>query len=281
LAGARNAQDPDMRSIWSGSIAFGLVSVPVRMESAVKEHKLQFHFVHEPDGGRIGYQKVCKAEDKLVPDDEIVKAFELEKEKWVYLTDEDFESAELGKVQRTIDIQAFVPQEEIDPIYFEKTFYVTPQENGEKPYALLARALEETGLVAVATFVMRDREHLACLRVRDGILQLERMHFADEVRPTKGLAPKGVRVAKTELDMAVKLVKQVSGSFDPKRFKDTYRDKLCRIIRAKEKGETVEVAEEAAESAEPIDLMAALKESVAAASKSKPKRGRRRAKKAA
>jgi len=126
---------------------------------------------------------------------------------------------------------------------------------------------------------MRDREHLACLRVRGGVIQLERMHFADEVRPTKGLAPKGVRVAKTELDMAVKLVKQVSGTFDPKRFKDTYRDRLLQIIRAKEQGKTVEVAEEVAE--EPVDLMAALRESVAAARKSKPKRGRRRAKKAA
>jgi Ku protein len=276
-----NVQDLEMRAIWSGSIAFGLVSVPVRMQSAVKEHKLEFHFVHEPDGGRIGYQKVCKAEDKPVPDDEIVKAFELEKEKWVYLTDEDFESAELDKVQRTIDIQAFVPQEEIDPIFFERTFYLTPQDSGEKPYALLARALEKTGLVAVATFVMRDREHLACLRVRDGVIQLERMHFADEVRPTKGLAPKGVRVAKTELDMAVNLVEQVSGTFDPKRFKDTYRDRLLQLIRAKEKGETVEVAEEVAEAEEPVDLMAALRESVAAARKSKPKRGRRRAKKAA
>ena len=191
LSLARNVQDLEMRAIWSGSIAFGLVNVPVRMESAVKEHKLHFHYLHEPDAGRIGYQKVCKKEDdRPVPDEEIVKAFEIRKNKWVFLTDEDFKSAALDEAQRTIDIQAFVPQEEIDPIYFERTFYLGPQDGGEKTYALLARAMEESGLVAVATFVMRDRQHLACLRVRDGAIHLERMHFADEIRPAKDLDPR-------------------------------------------------------------------------------------------
>lgn len=185
------------RAIWSGTIAFGLVSIPVRMESAVEEHTLHFNYVHEPDGGRIGYQKVCKAEDRPVPDDEVVKAFEIRKGKWVYLSDEDFESAQLEQRGRTIDIQAFVARDEIDPIFFERTYYLTPQEGGEKLYALLARAMEESELVAVATFVMREREHLACLRVRERVITLERMHFADEVRPAKDLAPKGVRVART------------------------------------------------------------------------------------
>ena len=177
-----------MRSIWSGAIAFGLVSVPVRMASAVEEYKLHFNYVHEPDGGRIGYQKVCKAEDRSPsPEDEIVKAFEVKKGKWIYLEDEDFESAALEKAQRTIDIQAFVQEDQIDPVFFERSFFLTPQDGGEKVYALLARAMEETGLVAVATFVMRDRQYLACLRVRERVIQLERMHFADEIRPAKGL----------------------------------------------------------------------------------------------
>ena len=270
-----------MRPIWSGAIAFGLVSVPVRMESAVEEHKLHFNYVHEPDGGRIGYQKVCKAEDeKPVPEDEIVKAFEVKKGKWVYLEDEDFDSAALDKAQKTIDIQAFVSEDEIDPVYFERSYFLTPQDGSEKVYALLARAMEETGLAAVATFVMRDRQHLACLRVRDRAIQLERMHFADEIRPTKGIAPKGSRVAKDDLDMAIQLVRRLEGDFEPKRYKDTYRDELMKIIRAKERGETVEVAEEEPEAEEPIDLMAALRESVEAARKSRPKR-KRRARKAA
>jgi DNA end-binding protein Ku len=260
------------RAIWSGTIAFGLVSVPVRMESAVEEHKLHFNLVHEKDGGRIGYQKICKKEDKPVDEDEVVKAFEIRKGKWVYLEDEDFEAAQLDKVQKTIDIRAFVEQEEIDPIYFERTYYLAPKDGGEKVYALLARTMDESGLVAVATFVMRERQHLACLRVRDGVITLERMHFADEIRPAKGLAPKGVRLAKEELKMASQLVQGFTGSFEPKKFKDTYRDTLCEVIKAKEKGKTVEVAEEEQPEA-PIDLMEALRESVKA---SKQNRGKAR-----
>jgi DNA end-binding protein Ku len=249
------------RAIWSGSIAFGLVSVPVRMESAVEEHTLHFNYVHEPDGGRIGYQKVCKSEDKPVPDDEIVKAFEVKKGKWVYLDDEDFDAAAL-EGHKTIDIQAFVESGEIDPIYFERTYYLAPRDGGEKVYALLARAMDESGLVAVATFVMRDREHLACLRVRDRVITLERMHFADEIRPAKDLAPKGVRFAKEELEMAAQLVDRFAGSFRPEQFKDTYRNSLMKVIRAKERGKTVEVAETEEPDA-PIDLMEALRASVA------------------
>jgi DNA end-binding protein Ku len=264
------------RAIWSGSIAFGLVSVPVRMTSAVTEHTLHFHYVHEPDGSRIGYEKVCKAEGKPVGDDEIVKAFEVEKGEWVYLSDEDFEAAELEAAPRTIDIQAFVAGEEIDPVFFERSYLLTPQEGGEKVYALLARALAETGLVAVATFVMRERQHLACLRVREGVIQLERMHFADEIRPAKGLAPKGVRVGKEELAMAVELVRRFEGAFEPERFRDTYRDALWEVIRAKQRGETVAVAEEEREPEAPVDLLAALRESVEAAGKAR--RGKAKAK---
>ena len=241
------------RAIWSGTIAFGLVSIPVRMESAVEEHTLHFNYVHEPDGGRIGYQKVCKKEERPVPDDEVVKAFEVKKGKWVYLADEDFESAALEEARKTIDIHAFVPRDEIDPIFFERTYYLAPQEGGEKVYALLGRAMEEAGLVAVATFVMREREHLACLRVRDRVLTLERMHFADEIRPAKDLAPKGVRLGKDELRMAAQLVDRYAGKFRPDRFKDTYRDALLKAIKAKERGETVSVAEPE-EPEEPVDL---------------------------
>jgi DNA end-binding protein Ku len=272
----------EMRPIWSGSIAFGLVSVPVRMESAVEEQKLHFNYVHEPDGGRIGYQKVCKAEDdEPVPDDEIVKAFEVKKGKWVYLDDEDFESAALDKTQRTIDIHAFVSEDEIDPVFFERSYFLRPQDGSEKVYALLARALEETGLAAVATFVMRDRQHLACLRVRERAIQLERMHFADEIRPAKGIAPKGQRVARDDLDLAIELVRRLEGEFEPERYKDTYRDALMKIIRAKERGKTVEVAEEEPEDEGPVDLLAALRESVEAAGKGRRRKAKSRSRKAA
>lgn len=261
------------RAIWSGSISFGLVSVPVRMTSAVSEHKLHFNYVHEPDGSPIGYEKVCKKEGKPVDDDEIVKAFEIEKGEWVYMTGEDFEAAAVDQGAKTIDILAFVPYEEIDPVFFERTYYLEPQEGGEKVYALLARALEDSGLVGVAKLVMRDRQHLACLRIREGVITVERMHFADEIRPTKGLAPERAKLAKQELAMAKQLVEQFSGSFEPESFRDTYRDTLCEIIRAKQRGETV-AAPDAPEAEEPVDLLTALRASIDAAKEGRPAKRR-------
>jgi DNA end-binding protein Ku len=256
------------RAIWTGSIAFGLVNVPVRMYSAVEEHTIHFNFVHAPDGSRIGYEKICKAEDKPVPDDEIVKAFEYEKGEWVYMTDEDFEAA-AAENHRTIDIRAFVPFEDIDPIYFERTYYLGPEENGERVYSLLSRAMDDSGLAGVAKWVMRDRQNLGLLRVRDGAIVLERMHFADEIRSTEGIAPGDVKLDKSELEMAAQLIEQYSGKFKPEEYRDTYRDALCEIIEAKRKGEEVRVEAEPEPEA-PTDLMAALRASVEAA------RGRRR-----
>jgi DNA end-binding protein Ku len=251
------------RALWTGTISFGLVNVPVRMYSAVQPHDLHFNLVHEPDGSRIGYEKVCKKEEKQVAEDEIVKAFEWEKGEWVYLTDEDFAAAE-AKGDRTIDISDFVPYDEIDPIFFERTFYLGPQEGGERVYALFAKALETSGLSGVAKFVMRDRQRLGALRVRDGVITLERMYFADEVRPTEELAPSGVRVAKRELEMATELIDRFSGSWDPKKYKDTYREALLAIIKQKREGKEVHV-EQAPQPEEPVDLMDALRASLEAA----------------
>jgi DNA end-binding protein Ku len=255
------------RSIWTGSISFGLVSVPVRMYSAVEEHTLHFNYVHAPDGSRIGYEKICKAEDKPVPDDEIVKAFEYEKGEWVYMADEDFEAA-AAENHRTIDIRAFVPFDEVDPIFFERTYYLGPAQDGERVYALLANAMESSRLAGVAKWVMRDRQNLGLLRIREGVITLERMHFADEIRSAEEFAPKDAKVEKRELDMAAQLIEQYTGAFDPSEYRDTYRDALCEIIKAKRKGEEVRVEAEPEPEA-PTDLMEALRASVEAA------RGRR------
>jgi DNA end-binding protein Ku len=258
------------RALWTGSISFGLVNVPVRLYSATRDHDLHFHYVHEPDGSRIGYEKVCKAEGKPVPDDEIVKAFEWEKGEWVYMSDEDFEAVAV-EGSRSIEITDFVPHDEIDPIFFEKTYYAGPEEGGERVYALLAKTLEKSGLVAIAKFVMRDRQHLACLRVRDGVITLERMHFADEVLPPDELAPKGVRVNAKELDMATQLVERFSGSWKPDSYDDTYREQLCDLIKAKRKGEEIHVEREPEED-EPADLMEALRASLESTGGSKQRR---------
>ena len=255
------------RAIWSGTISFGLVSVPVRMYSAIDERDVHFHLIHEPDGGRIGYQKVCKAENEPVPDDEIVKAYEVSEDELVVVTDEDFAAVKAEGV-KTIDICDFVPYEEIDPIYFERTYFLGPQEGGEKVYSLLREAMEETELAAIGKYVMRDKQQLGCLRIREGVITLEKMFFHDEIRPVDELAPRKAKVGKTELDMAVSLIDQFKSSFDPERYHDTYREALLDLIKAKQKGQTIE-AVPAAEDEEPADLLAALKASVEAAKKGK------------
>ena len=185
------------RAIWSGTISFGLVSVPVKMYSAIDEADLHFHLIHEPDNGRIGYQKNCKTEEEPVPD------------------------------------------EEIDPIYFERTFYLGPQDGGEKVYTLLRQAMEETGLAAIGKYVMRDKQHLGCLRIREGVITLERLFFHDEIRPTKGIAPRKSKVPDAELKMATALIGQFKTHFEPERYEDTYRAALMKVIKAKQKGETI------------------------------------------
>jgi DNA end-binding protein Ku len=251
------------RALWSGTISFGLVTVPVRLYSAIQDHTLHFHFVHAKDNSRIGYEKICKEEGRPVPDSEIVRAFEYEKGEYVYLSDEDFDAAKVEGF-KTIEIRDFVPWEQVDPILFRHSYYVGADEGGEKVYALLRRAMEESGLAAIAKFVMRDRQHLGCLRVRDGVLTLEQMYFADEVRAADDLRPAEVEVDDRELAMAQQLIANFEGEFQPEKYRDTYRDTLCEIIKAKREGEEVHVAEHAEPEA-PTDLMAALRASIAAA----------------
>jgi DNA end-binding protein Ku len=247
------------RAIWSGNIAFGLVNVPVRMYSAIDEQDVRFHYLHVKDDSRIGYEKVCKKEGKPVPDDEIVKAYELRDGEYVYVTDEDFEAAQ-PESYKSIDIRDFVPYDEIDPIYFERTYYLGPADGSEKAYALLLRAMEDAGLAAIASYVMRDRQQLGCLRAREGVITLEKMYFADEIRPVEGIRPRKVSVGKAELRMAGDLIDKFTGTFDPTQYEDTYREALLDLIRRKQKGEIHTEPEPVEE--EPSDLLSALKASV-------------------
>jgi DNA end-binding protein Ku len=248
------------RALWSGSIVFGLVNAPVRMYSAVAEHKLHFHYLHRKDDSPIGYQKVCKKEGKPVPDDEIVKAFEYEKGEFVYMEDEDFEAARI-EGYRTIDVCDFVPYGDIDPIFFAKTYYVGPEEGAEHVYSLLARAMEDSGLAAVAKFVMRDQQHLGVLRVREGVITLEQLYFADEVQPIDELREARTKVDRRELDMAKRLIDSFTSDWEPERYHDTTRDALMAVIEKKRKGEEVHVGAEVDEEEVP-DLMTALRRSI-------------------
>ena len=266
------------RAIWSGSIAFGLVNAPVKMYSAIDENDLELHLVHEKDGSPIGYQKVCKKEGKEVPADEIVKAYEVSDGEHVYLTDEDFRAAEENGY-RTIEVLDFVPHDEIDPITFQRTYYLGPAEGAEKVYALLLKAMEQAELSAVAQYVFHDRQQLGALRVRDGVITLENMYFADEIRPTKGVVPgRRPRVDKRELEMAMTLIERFTTSFDHSRYEDEYRARLLKVIGRKRKGDDVHPAPQEEREA-PSDLLAALRESVNAAKRtSRAKNGRKAAK---
>jgi DNA end-binding protein Ku len=248
------------RAIWKGSISFGLVNAPVAMYAAVSERTLHFHLVHKTDMAPIGYEKTCKRHKKPVPDKEIARAFDL-KGKTVLLDDSDFEAART-EGYHAITVLDFVPLDQIDPIYFERTYFLGPADEGaEHVYALLAKALEQSGLAAVCSYVFHQREHLGCLRSRDGVLLLEKLYFADEVRSHKEHRPGGQRIDRRELQMAQDLIDRMAGDFDISRYKDRYRQQLMGVIRKKARGQRIEVPDAPKTEAAP-DLMEALRASL-------------------
>ena len=266
-----------MRAIWSGTISFGLVSVPVKMFSATESKELRFHFLHTKDLQPIGYDKVRKDTGKKVDPDDIVRGFEIEKGRYVPLEDEDLDRLDI-ELTHSIDICDFVDLDEIDPIYFRKAYYLRPDDGAEKPYRLLVRALDETGKVGIAKVVIRNKQHLAALRAHDGALVLETMYYADEVRKPEKVNG-NARVQKAEVDMAKSLVENLSAPFKPEKYDDPYRKELLALIRQKAKGAKLPEPQEE-EEAEVVDLMAALRESVEKTQKKKPRK-RARAKKSA
>ena len=249
-----------MRPIWSGTISFGLVSVPVKMYAATESKELKFHFLHKDDLMPIGYDKVRKDTGEHVDPEDVVRGFEIEKGRYVELTDEDIDRLDI-ELTHSIDICDFVDLDEIDPIYFRKAYYLVPEEGAEKPYRLLAEALDQTGKVAIAKVVIRKKQHLAALRPYEGTILLETMYFADEVRKPESVDTKG-QLRKAEVDMAKSLVQNLSAKFDPSKYDDTYRKELLELLRAKEATGVVPEPKETGEEAEVVDLMQALRESV-------------------
>ena len=255
-----------MRSIWKGAISFGLVSIPVKLYSATEERDIAFHQVHREDGGRIRYKRVCQIDGEEVPYSDIAKGYELPSGEVVVLTDDDFADLPLT-TSRAIDVLEFVPLEQVDPIYFAKSYYLEPEGAGSKPYVLLREALEQSGRVALVKVALRQRETLATLRVRDGVFVLEMMLWPDEIRePSFGFLDEDIEVRQQELQMAQSLIETLSGDFNPEQYGDNYREALQALIEAKVEGrEVVAPAEPAAETGTVVDLMAALRASVEAA----------------
>jgi DNA end-binding protein Ku len=254
------------RAIWKGAISFGLVTIPIRVHTAVEEKSFKFNQLHEKDQGRIKYKRTCSVDGEEVPFDEIVRGYEYEKDHYVVLTDEDIDRG-LSNV-RTIDIQKFVDASEIDPIYWQRSYYLAPDGTpGLKAYKLLSKALKDDNRVAVAKVAFRDKEHLATLRVRDGVFVLETMYWPDEIRDAEfEELDEDVKIGSAELQMAKSLIDNMTGDFDPEEFKDEYREKLESLVSKKVEGEEIAVVEETG-TAKVLDLIEALKASVAQSEK--------------
>jgi len=252
-----------MRSIWRGAVSFGLVSIGVKLYSATEDKDIRFHQVHATDGGRIKYQRVCSIDGEPVEYSEIAKGYELPDGQLVILTDEDFDELPLS-TRREIDVLEFVDGDQIDPIHFEKTYYLEPDGPATRPYVLLRDALENAGQVAITKISIRQRESLAALRVREGVLVLHTMRWPDEIRrPDFAFLDEDVTTRPQELQMAEALISSMSGEFDPGEFTDDYTAAMTQLLEAKQSGGEVQPLPETAEpGAAVVDLMSALRRSV-------------------
>jgi DNA end-binding protein Ku len=254
------------RAMWKGAISFGLVTIPVSVYPATEEKTLRFNQLHDEDGGRIRYKRVCEKDGEEVSFEHIVKGYEVEKDRYVVLTDEDFDAVPVAS-SRAIDIVQFVEFDEIDPVMFKKSYYLVPEETGAKAYSLLREAMKEDDRVGIAKVSFRDKEHIAALRFKDDAFVLETMFWPDEIREADfGGVDVDQDVRDNELTMARQLIDSLTSEWNPDEFSDAYRDALLQIVEAKLNGQEIEVVE-AEPAAKVVDLMEALKASVAAAKK--------------
>jgi len=250
------------RSIWNGSISFGLVNVPVQLYSAVQPKDVRFHEFQAGTGARIKHKRVSERSGREVDYSDIEKGYETSRGKYVMLTQEELESVDPGK-SRTIDIEDFVELAEIDPIYFDKPYYLAPQKGAEKPYALLCEAMARRERVAIARFVMRTKQYLAAVRAADKVLVLETLYFADEIRdPNELNIPRRTKVADRERRIAEQLIDSLTIEWKPERYEDTYRERVLDLVRRKGKGHQIEVEQPQREEAEVVDLVEALQRSL-------------------
>src|SRR3954451_4311420 len=252
-----------MRSIWRGAVSFGLVSIGVKLYSATEDKDIRFHQVHATDGGRVKYKRVCSIDGDEVEYGDIAKGYELPDGQVVVLTDEDFEELPLS-TRREVEVLEFVDQDEIDPIMFEKTYYLEPEGPAARPYVLLRDALENAGQVAITKIAIRQRESLAALRVRDGILVLHTMRWPDEIRrPDFAFLDEDISVRPQELKMAEALIGSMTGAFDHTEFTDDYREAMTALLEAKQSGGEVQTVPELEDTGGAVvDLMSALRRSV-------------------
>jgi DNA end-binding protein Ku len=262
-----------MRAIWKGNISFALVSIPISLFSATRRNELSFHYLHKKDMSSVSYKRFCDAEGTEVPWEELTRGYEYEKDQYIEITDEDLDKADV-ELTKTIQIQEFVQEEEIDPVYFDKPYYLEPQKSGERAYALMRDALAQSKKVGIAKVVLKSREHLAAVKTVGNMMTLQTMRFAHEIVDASSLnLPAKADISKKEMDLANTLIDSMSDKFEPKRYKDDYYDKVMAIIQMKISG----VVPQAPTPEEPgpakvVDLMEVLKQSLNETKKAKAAR---------
>jgi len=248
------------RSLWSGSISFGLIYIPVKLFGAVRHREVHFHNVHAKDGARIREQRVCETEKKVVPYEQVAKGYQLSKSKVVTITQAELDAAD-PKASRTLSIHDFVDLESIDPIYYQSTYYVEPDADARKSFVLFRDAMQATGKVAIVSFVMRQNQYIAVLRPLGNAILLTTMLYADEILPG-GKGGAGVKPTAKEKQLAERLVTQLSGSFKPTKYKDTHRARVLALVKRKSKGERIKPVKVARERTQVEHLLRQLEESV-------------------
>ena len=262
-----------MRAIWKGHISFALVTIPISLFSATKRNELSFHYLHKKDLSPVSYKRFCDTENSEVPWEEITRGYEYEKDQYVEITDEDLDKADI-ELTKTIQIQEFVQENEIDPVYFDKPYYLEPQKGGERAYALMRDALAQSKKVGIAKVVLKSREHLAAVKSVGNMLTLQTMRFSHEIVDAGSLnLPAKAEISKKEMDLANTLIDSMSDKFDPSRYKDDYYDKVLGIIQMKVAGVTPQVpAPKGPGPAKVVDLMEILKQSLNETKKAKAER---------
>src|SRR5437763_16394756 len=264
-----------VRAIWSGTLAFGMVSIPVRLYAATESHDVRFHLLHKGCGERLKNLRWCPVHEKAIAWEDIERGFEYTKGKYVPVTEEELDRLPV-KTVHSVEISDFVKLEEVDPIYFDRAYYLAPDETGAKAFLLLRKALEETGRAAVAKVAIRDKENLCLVRPYGDVLSMETMFYANEIRSTEGIATDGAKVSPKELQMAVSLVENLSDRFDAERYEDEYQAALKKVIDAKVEGAPLpEAPTEKGEKV--VDLMEALRASVEATKRKSGTTGRKSA----
>ncbi len=249
-------------SVWSGYLTFGLISMPVRLFSGARSSSISFHMLHRDDLQRVKQQLYCPADNSVVERSEIVKGYEYRKDEYVVIEPEEIKKIE-PKTAKTMEILEFVKADEVDPVFFESSYYLMPEEAGRRPYALLTKALEESDYVAIAKLTMHNREYTVFLRPRDGGMMLHTMYYADEVREVEGFGAPDVELKDAEVKVAHQLIEALADKWDPEKYHDTFQENLKKMIQTKLEGGKITEVENPKKLAPVVDLVSALKQSLA------------------